>query len=210
MLWLLNIFYKHIIEAIYSQAHFALIFKKQFHFLMWKLSKWNINNSAPNHNLLTAANESAPPTHTTVLTTSPLNLCLLADSSPLFVPCPLSWGVRSLCCYFCTAHSVAGQDRGWTQDRGTREGDKGLEWWGGHLLWQVWGAGSIRSLCFFRECKHFTHISCPSFHSLIPSSVTFQTGHNFWWPVSASFHQRYYNQLSRDLKEKKHISLSVY
>lgn len=143
--------------------------------------------------------------HTHNRFTSPSNLCSLADSRPLFVPCPLSWGVRSLCCYFCTARSVAGQDRGWTQDRQTREGDKGLEWWGGHLLWQVWRAGSIRSCFFFLENANTLSISfVQSFISFTYSFIShIAGGQNFWWPVSASFHQRYYNQLSRDYKRNK-------
>lgn len=53
------------------------------------------------------------------------------------------------------------------------------------------------------------HFSILSFHLLIPSSVPSQRWQNFWWPVSASFHQRYCNQLSLDQKTINHRPFSL-
>lgn len=185
-----------------SLARFTLTFKKPFHFLIWKLRNWNINNSTPNHNLLTAANESPPPTHTSA-STSPVNLCLPADSRPLFGPCPLSWGVRSLCCYFCTARSVAGQDMGGRRTGGREKGTRGRS--GGEVTcsdrlgrWGEQEAPGHYFLFFLENANALSTSLVHSFLSFTDSFISHTTEGTELVMASPSFHQRFYNQLSTD------------
>lgn len=195
MLRLLNILTKLIIEAWHISC-----WPLRNCFISWS-ENWNtnnINNSAPNHSLLTAADESPPPTHNR----SPKSVFTGRLKTPV---CSLPSLLRHLLLFLHRR----------LRSRTGQRVDKGVLVLGKSPALTVSGGVESRKLqiiTFFLEnvdTLYPHHFYILSFQSLIPSSVTSQRWQNFWWSVSASFHQRYCNQHSLDQKIINHRPFSL-
>lgn len=178
MVRLSNKFHKIFIKAKHSLVHFPLTFNKHFCLSFWNLQSWN-NQQFCTKSQSTHRCKREPSTNTHNRFTSPSNLCLLADSRPLFVSSPLSWGVGVPCCYFCITRSVAGQDIGWMWGR--EKGTRGRS--GGEV---TCSESRTCQITILENADLFICISAPFFHfmhSFLQQSH--HGGQNFWWPVSA-------------------------